>query len=231
MFKGSFPAFTFYKVGAICAVLSLVIIYYQSQYYHHEPPFPKRTISQVAQHYPEFVIFRLSTITGSALIVLGWLTNYFFLKTFTRDHQINLRKFHPKISLTMGVTAGILLMFSTGLIDTGIMNELFHGICATSFFILTFAAQVYNAIICIYLQKESNNGLSQWNMYLKYAILVLLALQLIDSSINGIGIADIFGGEDNSDKSNFFEWTLTATVISMFLSIGLDANKYELVYS
>ena len=53
----------------------------------------------------------------------------------------------------MGMTAGILLMFSTGLIDTGIMNDLFHGICATSFFILTFAAQIYNAIICIYLQK------------------------------------------------------------------------------
>lgn len=123
MFKGSFPAFTFYKVGAICAVLSLVIIYNQSQYYHHEPPFPKRTISQVAQHYPEFVIFRLSTITGSALLVLGWVTNYLFLKTFTRDHQINLRKYHAKIPLIMGMTAGILLMFSTALIDTGIMND------------------------------------------------------------------------------------------------------------
>lgn len=83
MFKGSFPAFIFYGVGATCAILSLFGIYYLSQYYHHEPPFPNRTISQVAQHYPEYLIFRLSTITGSVLIVLGWLTNYFFLETIS----------------------------------------------------------------------------------------------------------------------------------------------------
>lgn len=68
-------------------------------------------------------------------------------------------------------------------------------------------------------------------MYLKYFILALLAVQLVDSSISGIDVADMFEGEDNSPKSNFFEWTLTATVISMFLSIGLDANQYELVYT
>ena len=52
MFKGSFAAWLFYAVGGVFALISLVVIYQQSQYYHHEPPFPKRTISQVAQHYP-----------------------------------------------------------------------------------------------------------------------------------------------------------------------------------
>ena len=33
MFKGSFPAFVFFKVGATIAILSIVIIYWQSQYY------------------------------------------------------------------------------------------------------------------------------------------------------------------------------------------------------
>ena len=84
MFKGSISAFLFYKVGAVCAIISLIMIYWESQYYHHEQPFPHRTISQVAQHYPEFLSFRLGTITCSALIVLGWLTNYFVLKTICR---------------------------------------------------------------------------------------------------------------------------------------------------
>lgn len=35
MFKGAFSAFIFYLVGGVCAIASLLIIYYQSQYYHH----------------------------------------------------------------------------------------------------------------------------------------------------------------------------------------------------
>lgn len=39
------------------------------------------------------------------------------------------------------------------------------------------------------------------------------------------------GGEDlSSKKSNFIEWTMTATIISMFLSIGMDSWKFEFVY-
>jgi hypothetical protein len=81
MFTGRFPACGFFSIGAACAILSLFVIYYQSQYYNHEPPFPHQYISKVAQHYPEYFVFRLSTITGSALIVLGWLTNHFLLQT------------------------------------------------------------------------------------------------------------------------------------------------------
>ena len=52
MFLGHFKASLFFKVGAIGAIISLIIIYYQSQIYKHEPPFPHQYISKVAQHYP-----------------------------------------------------------------------------------------------------------------------------------------------------------------------------------
>ena len=52
MIKGAFPAFLFYKVGGICAIISLISSYWISQYLHHDPPFPSHTSSRVAQHYP-----------------------------------------------------------------------------------------------------------------------------------------------------------------------------------
>ena len=52
MFRGAFSGFLFYKVGGVCAVLSLISIYWISQYLKHDPPFPGHTISRVAQHYP-----------------------------------------------------------------------------------------------------------------------------------------------------------------------------------
>jgi hypothetical protein len=62
-------------------------------------------------------------------------------------------------------------------------------------------------------------------MLLKYSLLAILAVQLVGSfSVEGIP------GSFNNNKGNFYEWTLTATTISMFISIGLDCNRFELVY-
>jgi hypothetical protein len=68
----------------------------------------------------------MSTITGSALILLGWLTNHFLLQTIARDSGIDLRKYHIEIPLILGLTGGMLLMGNTATIDTGIMNENAH---------------------------------------------------------------------------------------------------------
>ena len=226
MFKGSFPAPLFYYVGAPCAISSLVLIYYISQYLHHDAPFPHRTISQVAQHYPEFLIFRMSTVTGSVLIALGWMTNYFFLKTVCKESGINLSSYHALAPLTAGVSAGCLLMGSTAAIDTGHMNGTFHGICATSFFILTFFAQIYNTVV-VALLSQKTKLISVCNLYVKYGILILLALQFIYSAEGGFDLEDIVSLGD--DKSNFLEWTMTVTIIGMFLSIGADVSGYEFV--
>jgi hypothetical protein len=122
MFKGAFPASIFYMIGGSCAILSIVVIYWQSQYYHQEPPFPHQWISKVAQHYPEFVVFRTTTISGAVLIILGWMTNHFFLQTFCREHGINLKKYYAQIPLILGIIGGLLLMGNTATIDTGLMN-------------------------------------------------------------------------------------------------------------
>lgn len=55
-------------------------------------------------------------------------------------------------------------------------------------------------------------------------VLVLLLLQLIDGTLK-----DYFMGVE-SDKNKFLEWTMTATVISMFISIAIDARNYDFVF-
>ena len=118
---------------------------------------------------------------------------------------------------------GLLLMVNTATIDTGHMNETLHEWCAASFFIITFFSQVYNTVIVVDIQKRTK-AFSQANVYFKYAILAALAVQLVGN----------YGQQGrllpNSDKGNFYEWTLTATIISMFISIGLDCGRFELVY-
>ncbi len=84
------------------------------------------------------------------------------------------------------MTGGCLLMGSTAAIDTGHMNETFHVICASSFFILTFFAQIYNTIIVVYLSTQTK-VISKPNLYFKYFILLLLLIQLILSSEKGLG--------------------------------------------
>ncbi len=61
-------------------------------------------------------------------------------------------------------------------------------------------------------------------------MLLLLILQIIDSSIKGEGPLFEEGKGEGSDKGKFLEWTLTATVISNFLSIGVDVWRFEFVY-
>jgi hypothetical protein len=122
MFKGSFPASVFYFTGASLALASIFVIYWQSQYYEQEPPFPHQWISKVAQHYPEYLVFRMGTITGAALLILGWMTNHFFLETVSREQGINLKKYYPQIPLILGIAGGLLLMGNTATIDTGNMN-------------------------------------------------------------------------------------------------------------
>ena len=117
-------------------------------------------------------------------------------------------------------------MGNTASIDTGNMNKNLHVFCASKFFIVTFIAQIYNTVICSYL-SDKTKSITKTNLYVKYGILALLALQGIDSAIKGYGLYD----DSNNDKSKFLEWTLTATIISMFISIGMDGKRFQFVYT
>jgi len=122
MFTGTFNATFFFTLGAAGAILSLIVVYWQSQYYHHEPPFPHAYISKVCQHYPEYFVFRLSTVSGAVLIILGWFTNHFVMRTICLENGINFGKYRPGIPLVFGIMGGLFLTGNTSTIDTGKMD-------------------------------------------------------------------------------------------------------------
>ena len=95
MIIGRFNASIFFNVAAVIIIPTLFIIYWISQYYGHEKPFPHCWISKVAQHYPEFVFFRIATISGAVLVILGWFTNHFYLRTICDEKVFNIKKYHP----------------------------------------------------------------------------------------------------------------------------------------
>ena len=70
-----------------------------------------------------------------------------------------------------------------------------------SFFIITFFSQIYNTIIVVDLQNKTN-AFNQNNIYLKYVILSLLAIQLIGSVSIDQGIVGYV--QPNDDKGNFY---------------------------
>jgi uncharacterized membrane protein YedE/YeeE len=95
MFSGEFAPSLFFKLSTYIIIPTLFIIYYISQAEGHEPPFPHCWISGCAGHYPEFVFFRIATISGSVLVGLGWVTNYFYLKTVAREKVFRIEKYYP----------------------------------------------------------------------------------------------------------------------------------------
>lgn len=74
---------------------TLVLIYYIAISLGHVEPIPKTDISGCAGHYPEYVFFRISTISGAVLMVLGWLTNHFFIKTAAKEKVFRIGSYHP----------------------------------------------------------------------------------------------------------------------------------------
>ena len=90
----------------------------------------------MARHYPEFVIFRTATISGSVLSALGWFTNHFYLKSIAYEKVININKYKPQVILVIGLMGSFLLMGSTANIDTGKQNMKWHTACASSFLLL-----------------------------------------------------------------------------------------------
>lgn len=54
-------------------------------------------------------------------------------------------------------------------------------------------------------------------------------MQVLDSVSKGLHWFEF--SPEGKDKGKFLEWTLTVTVISMFISIAMDARKYEFVYT
>ncbi len=182
MILGTIPPSIFFKIFSASLIITLPIIYSIAQHYKHQEKIA--WISGCAQHYPQFLFFRLATITGSALVTLGWLTNHFYLKTISKQHSFNISKYQPQIPMIMGMMGSILLMISTACLDTGYRQGKLHVHCASSFFVMSFIAILYNTVLywlIYYHNKAVNRGL----LWIKTGIAIFLILQVIITSKYG----------------------------------------------
>jgi hypothetical protein len=123
-----------------------------------------------------------------------------------------------------------LLMGSTATIDTGKMNNDWHVTCASTFFVLTLIAQIYNTIIG-WIIYSNIKTISLSNLYFKTFLVVLVGVQLWIS--NHFGEVHSVGHMDNSignDWDKFVEWSLTSTIMSGFYAMALDMKNFIYVY-
>ena len=79
MFLGEFPDALFPLLAFISGTSAIIICYYLSQIFHHEKPFPDTWISATADHYPEYIVFRIGTITGAVFLILSHVMSYFWI--------------------------------------------------------------------------------------------------------------------------------------------------------
>jgi hypothetical protein len=81
--------------------------------------------------------------------------------------------------MIFGLMGAMLLMGSTANLDTGKQDGKWHTSCASTFFIFTLLAQIYNTVIC-WLVYNKVKGINQTKV-----LLGLLIIQLIASSTLG----------------------------------------------
>lgn len=184
MILGTYSASVYFLTSSTFLAITLVVIYWISQYYGHDKPFPQAAISSVAKHFPEYVFFRTATISGSVLVILGWMTNLMYLKTVAYEQVVNLHPYKLSVMTTIGIVGSMSLMGSTALIDTGKENMHLHQKCAQIFFVLTIVAQLYNTVVYTLLWQK-HNILNKYLVYTKLILALLFIVQIYLSAQSG----------------------------------------------
>ena len=116
---GTYPAWLVPVMSATMGILSIIICYWLSQWLHQEKPLPHTWISRTAHHYPEYIIFRIGTISGSVFTIMSYFINHFWLKSLAYSSVFNLKKYKPEVTMGFGIIGGMFLMGSTANLDTG----------------------------------------------------------------------------------------------------------------
>ncbi len=184
MFLGNFTATLFPLIAFASGTSSIIICYYLSQYFHHEKPFPETWISATADHYPEYIVFRIGTISGSVFLILSHTMSYFWICQTSRDHVFNIRKYNPGVGTVMGIAGSLFLMGSTATLDTGKHNTHWHVFCAGNFFIWNILSLWYYTVMCVVLYQKTKAG-GRVPTILKVVLSLLIVYQAyLDSTAN-----------------------------------------------
>lgn len=145
--------------------------------------------------------------------------------------MFRLERYQPKVCMIIGMMGAMLLMGSTANLDTGKRHNSWHTSCASSFFVLTLVAQIYNTVICCLVRLKIKT-ISLNNLYFKLVLFALNMVQYyISTNYGAIGLFNYDADKSlGNDVDKFLEWTLTLTVILGFYSIGLDCDNFKFEY-
>lgn len=205
------PYFTAAAVG-----LAIVVCEVLAVRYGQEKPFPRATISATADHYPSYLVFRIATECGATLLIMTWILNYFML----HSRCSKAGRFLPQLSVLLGCAGAVALMGSTATLDTGKHNTKWHVRCASSFFLLSIMACLYNTLVCCLIQRISN-CFSRGSMIVRYALSALLAVWLYLA---------LFAHSPNKNFGNIVEYTLAFLILGYVILMGYDMRSYKLDY-
>jgi hypothetical protein len=147
---------------------------------------------------------------------MTWVLNYFLL----RSKCSRVRWFLPEVSVLLGTAGALALMGSTATLDTGKHNTGWHVKCATSFFLLTIFACLYNTFVSIMVQRTSH-CFSRLSMVAKYILSALLAVWLYLA---------LYSKNPNKNFGHVVEYVLAFLILGYVYVIGYDMRDFRLDY-
>ena len=220
MFLGKIKASLIPLVSFVAGVGSIIVCYILSQIYHHEKPFPDTWISATADHYPEFVVFRVGTIAGAVFMTLSHFIVYYWVMTVGYEKVFNIGKHKPEIGTVMGIAGCLFLMGSTSTLDTGKHNTNWHVFCAVDAFGWQIFSSWYHTYICWVLYKNTKAisfGTTITKMILSLAMLIQV-------------YADLKYSSGSKRLGNILEYTLAFSVFAFYLLMVIDLRDFKLSY-
>ena len=226
MFLGQFQANFIPMVSFVMGVGSILACYFISQYYHHEKPFPDTWISATADHYPEFIVFRVGTIAGAVLMALSHMICYFWVLTLGYENVFDIGRYRPQIGAIMGVGGALFLMGNTSTLDTGKHNTNWHVFCAVNAFLWSILACWYHSYISFILYTKTGSvGMRSTAVKIILSVLILIQIILDSTAQTWISVEN-----KPSRLSNALEYTIAFSVFGFFLIMAFDLRGFKMMH-
>lgn len=131
-----------------------------------------------------------------------------------------INRYFPGLSVFLGTAGALCLMGSTATLDTGKHRTDWHQTCATTFFVLTILASLYNTFISVVVYRKSK-GFTKGGMLVKYLLTFLLFVWLCLA---------LFYKSPNRYFGNIVEYTLAYLILGYVALIGYDMKDWRMAY-